>query len=592
MGRVFKVEQDGKLFALKMAVRLPGEKAPGEEDIDGWSVREATAMMGRTPHPNIPRVFQVGRWPDPAAGYLFVVMEFIDGLRFTDWRYEAHPSAAQLLDVMLPLVRTVADLHKAGIQHRDLNAENVLIRKEDGQPVLLDFGSVSLPGARTLTQGIPPVNLSVAPPEAFAHASLHGDDARFRGGPAADLYALGVLMYQALVDGYPFNPELPPERLLATITLRMPRAPHWVNPKAPQSLSTITMRLLAKRPEDRFNSAEALYKALWEANKERTSRAWKFPLDLPPGGPAPISEEEMQERKLDEERAERAAWARAQEEDTAPPKQDATEAPEEERSESMPPGEPRHTKRVRRPLLSVATACALLAGMAALAGWWRYSPSHTAPATVVARAPLPINAGPGEKVAPHWKWSDPEGAAAFLLTPTMISEDSIPVKTQTTQLPTARRAARKVLGAAVTCSALLGCPGAQVRPAPPAEACPYSAVETMAKWGIKPGYNHAATFGPRGGARVITVSEGRTTVNILGSDFNDMPTGELSGRLIFAERIYGRITEAKVNGHSFPVCFELHDIEGGRGLVREPNSSADTAKVFSTVIVQAVSKFE
>lgn len=157
LGRVFKVAQDGKLFALKMALRLPGERAPGEEDVDGWCMREATAMMGRSPQPNIPRIFQVGRWPDPESGFLFVVMEYVDGLRFTDWRYETHPSAAQLVDVMLPLVRTVAELHKSGIQHRDLNAQNVLIRKEDGQPVLLDFGSVSLPGARTLTQGMPPV---------------------------------------------------------------------------------------------------------------------------------------------------------------------------------------------------------------------------------------------------------------------------------------------------------------------------------------------------------------------------------------------------------------------------------------------------
>jgi len=46
MGRVFKVEKDGKLFALKMAVRLPGEKAPGEEDIDGWSGRRGECSAG------------------------------------------------------------------------------------------------------------------------------------------------------------------------------------------------------------------------------------------------------------------------------------------------------------------------------------------------------------------------------------------------------------------------------------------------------------------------------------------------------------------------------------------------------------------
>jgi serine/threonine-protein kinase len=102
-----------------------------------------------------------------------------------------------------------------------------------------------------------------------------------------DLYALGVLLYSALTDGHPINLGLPPERLAAAIRLRMPRPPHRVNPKVPLSLSAIAMRLLAKRPEDRYESAHALYQALWEANKQRTSSAWKVPLDLPENGPRP-----------------------------------------------------------------------------------------------------------------------------------------------------------------------------------------------------------------------------------------------------------------------------------------------------------------
>jgi serine/threonine-protein kinase len=598
MGRVFKVESEGKLYALKLAVRLPGEKVPGEEDVDGRTMREAMAMLGRTPHPNVPRVFSVGRWPDAESGFLFVVMEFIDGWSFHDWRYETHPTAAQLVDVMLPLARAVADLHKSGVHHRDLNSSNVLIRKEDGRPFILDFGSVSLPGARPLTQGLPPVNLEVAPPELFEHLQMQGDDARFSGGEKADLYALGVLLYGALADGYPFKPDLPLEKLAAVIQLRMPRAPYRINPKVPKSLSTIAMRLLAKRPEDRFESAEALHRALWEANKERTSREWKVPLDLPEGGPAPMTEEEMQERKLDEERAERAAWAREQEEDTALPKQDAAQAPAEEaRTEFMNSGEPRHTKSVRRPLLRVAMACALVVGLVALAWWWRYSPPDTARANVARPTPT-MNSGSGEKVAPPWKWPDSEGAAAFLPTttaiPTMISEDSVSVKTLTTQPSTARRAARKTLGTAVICSALTGCPGAQVRPAPPAEACPEGAWETMAKWNIRPGDNHVASFDPMRWPRYITVREGRTTVYITGGDLKGLRGGNpMSGRLILGDRIYGRLTEVTVNGSTFPVCFELEDhTEGGRGLVREPNGSADTAKTFSTVTVKAVSKFE
>jgi serine/threonine-protein kinase len=116
----------------------------------------------------------------------------------------------------------------------------------------------------------------------------------------------------------------------------------------------------------------------------------------------------------------------------------------------------------------------------------------------------------------------------------------------------------------------------------------------MAQWGIKPGNTHIATFfAERENARVISVSEGPTSVYIRGGQFAKMPAVELTGRLIFGDRVYGRITGAKVDGYTFPVCFELQDhIEHGRGLVREPNGSADTAKVWSSVTLETVTRLE
>jgi len=179
----------------------------------------------------------------------------------------------------------------------------------------------------------------------------------------------------------------------------------------------------------------------------------------------------------------------------------------------------------------------------------------------------------------------------------MPPEDTTPVTTltnvQSKQSSTAIRAARKLAGAAITCSALAGCPGTQVRPAPPPEECPPGALEAMAKWGIAPGNESVAEFATEGSARVITVSEGPTTVYVSGYDFKMPGEPALSGRLIFADRVYGRLTEAEVDGRTFPVCFELRDFsERGRGLVRKPNGSADTAKVWSTVTVKTVRKFE
>jgi serine/threonine-protein kinase len=449
------------------------------------------------------------------------------------------------------------------------------------------------------------------PPEALEQARAHGDDARFEGGEAADLYAFGVLLYSALTDGWPFNPELPPERIAVAIRLRVPRAPHRINPKAPKSLSAIAMRLLAKRPEDRFPSAETLFTALWEASKKRTSREWKVSLDLPESGPAPMTEEEVYEREL-EERNLRAARASEQGGDEAAP-DDSTDAPPvEEVFARMSAGKQQGSRRAwtweraRRPLLRVATACALVVGLVALAAWWSTNRPDALPSVA------PHASAPSEQAAPGGKLAGPSGSpearaaaaspeaapnpATIAASSAMPSEDSTPVMTvtnvQSKQPSTAIRAARKLAGAAITCSALVGCTGAQVRSVPPAEACPEGALEAMAKWNIEPGDSHPATLVTQGNARFITVSGGRTAVYVLG-DFEDLPGGTaLAGRLIFADRVYGRLTEAQVNGRTFPVCFELDDEQGGRGVVREPNGSADTAKVFSTVDVRAVRKFE
>jgi serine/threonine-protein kinase len=116
----------------------------------------------------------------------------------------------------------------------------------------------------------------------------------------------------------------------------------------------------------------------------------------------------------------------------------------------------------------------------------------------------------------------------------------------------------------------------------------------MEKWDIAPGERHLATFDPWVNAHYIEVSEGWNTVYITGGQFEDMPgAAALSGRLIFGERVFGRLTQAQTpDGKTFPVCFELDDEEGGRGLIREANGGPGTAKVFSSVTVRAVRKFQ
>lgn len=93
----------------------------------------------------------------------------------------------------------------------------------------------------------------------------------------------------------------------------------------------------------------------------------------------------------------------------------------------------------------------------------------------------------------------------------------------------------------------------------------------------------------------ITVREGPTSVRLL-QDWKKLPWHTtFSGRLVFGDRrIYGRLTEARTRDGEFPVCVELVDLDLDRegGLVREPDGNPETARVFSTLKVRAVNRFE
>jgi serine/threonine-protein kinase len=286
--RVFKVERDGHVYALKMALRpvshaeeeCSEQQKAQEEVVYRRMAREAVALLTYSAHPNLLRVYGVDFWPDPHKGYPFLVMDFVEGDTWHAWRWRTRPHAAALVDVFSEVVRTVGALHQNGVYHRDLKAENLLIRREDGRVFVIDFGTVRLPGAFTKTLGLPEGALHLVPPELIAYtrseAWKRGEP--FQGGAAADLYALGALLYESLTDHHPFDPGLPDETLVTAIATVRPVTPHELNPRAPRSLSDIAMKLLEKRPEDRYPDAETLLQALWKTGPERKSRAWKVPL--------------------------------------------------------------------------------------------------------------------------------------------------------------------------------------------------------------------------------------------------------------------------------------------------------------------------
>ncbi|WP_224367910.1 serine/threonine protein kinase [Hyalangium versicolor] len=314
-GHAFKAELQGEFFTLKMAVRPPPEfseatpeKLREEGQVDGRMRHEGAVLLANTSVEGLPHLRGIGRWPHPKKGYLYIVTDFVPGEPFHDWREHARPTAAQLVDIFIAVVRVVVALHAHGILIRDFKSEHVIV-PEDGRPTLVDLGSAWLPGGSTLTVGLAPGTPYALPPEciAFLREGTWKQGARFDATVAGDLYQIGVFMYEALTAGWPFDAQLPDKELLTAIQTVVPRAPHRLNPAVPESLSRIALRLLEKRPEDRYESAKVLLQALWEANKERSTQAWQMPLEMPAEGLAPMTQDEEEERRLHQQELERQA---------------------------------------------------------------------------------------------------------------------------------------------------------------------------------------------------------------------------------------------------------------------------------------------
>jgi serine/threonine-protein kinase len=310
--RVFKVRRNGRFYTLKMALHpiaqtedtpeTSEEQQAQEEGVHRRLSREVSALFTYASHPHLLRVYAVDFWPDPSGGYPYLVTKFVDGDTWHAWRWRTHPDACTLVDVFTDVVRTVGMLHAHGVYHRDIKAENILIRREDSRAFLIDLGNARLPGAYTKTLGLPEGALHLVPPEllAYTRSGAWKRGEAFHGGVAADLYALGALLYESLTDHHPFDPKLPDEVLVAAIASVTPAPPHEVNPRVPRALSDIALKLLEKRPEDRYAHAEALLHALEQTGPERPSPTWKVPLlearERPSAPPSPPEEARREHR--------------------------------------------------------------------------------------------------------------------------------------------------------------------------------------------------------------------------------------------------------------------------------------------------------
>jgi hypothetical protein len=249
MGVVYKAEQTAlrRLVAVKMilAAHLVGMQA-----LERFQ-REAQAVA-RLRHPGIVQVFEVGTWTAVDGGRgPFMALEFLAGGTLAKKLGGQPLPASEAATLVRALAQAMQHAHEAGVVHRDLKPANVLLTA-DGVPKIADFGVARLldagdAGTHTgAIMGTPPY---MAPEQAAGETS--------RVGPAADVYALGAILYECLTGRPPFRGTNSVETL-RLVRETEPVPPRLLNPSVPRDLETICLRCLRKEPEKRYASAQDL----------------------------------------------------------------------------------------------------------------------------------------------------------------------------------------------------------------------------------------------------------------------------------------------------------------------------------------------
>ena len=581
-GTVYRARRGDGLFAVKL-LYLP---RAGE-----WALRELEVLL------RLHRVGLVavdshghhGHCPGFGPLFLYLVTGYVPGLPMDVWAERHNPVALEVARAVLALAAQLVLAHALDVVHRDIKPDNVVVREGDGRPVLVDYGVGTFPGALKVTGGLV---LGAAPyraPEAWRFRRQRREGESYEASAGDDLWALGVLFYWLLTGTWPFDGERE-EDVEDAVLHSVPVAPRVRNPRVPEALSDVCLRMLEKEPQARYPGAEAVCEAL-EAVLARADAGWEVPLSEAWGPDTAAACREGESR---------ASVSPAMGADVP-------------RAVAVPP-----RARAGWGSLLVLGAVALFVAVCPRSAIAPVAAPYTGAAVpVLSATPASVVAWAlsGQEVAPPWCPLEGGGGAAPAWAPTpapvafaTLAKDSTRVKTQQQdsgtqekqqRKGTVRNAVAKALCTATASALAAGCPGAQVRDTPAPEACPPGSLEAMRRLGIETGDESGTQFPGVREEDFWTVREGPGAQLRLGEPLGKLEAGTvLTGRLLFGkERVYGRFTEAhRPGGETVPVCVEAWDTgsDYGRGLVREPNPNGgpDTAKVGSFPDVKAVERFE
>ena len=240
----------------RVAIKFVREEALGNEEAVQRFLREARAAV-RLRSEHVARVIDVGTLE---SGAPYMVMEFLEGSDLGHVLAERGPLAVELVaEWIVQACEAVAEAHAAGIVHRDIKPQNLFLTRTVGggsKIKVLDFGvskaDAPATGALTQTKAMLGSPLYMSPEQMRSARSV---DAR------ADVWALGVVMFELLTQRWPFEAETMPELCLKVVS-DQPHSLAALRPELPMALVDVVERCLEKDPAKRYANAAELASAL------------------------------------------------------------------------------------------------------------------------------------------------------------------------------------------------------------------------------------------------------------------------------------------------------------------------------------------